>query len=100
VILVDDGLATGSTMRAAVEALRPQHARRLVIAVPVAARSVCEQFRSVVDDVVCVTTPEPFQAVGRWYEDFSQNNDEQVRDLLARAAGFGKRPNDLQTEAA
>jgi predicted phosphoribosyltransferase len=85
VILVDDGLATGSTMRAAAEALKRLGPARIIIAVPTAARETCEQFRRVVDDVVCVTTPDPFHAVGMWYEDFSQTSDEEVRDLLARA---------------
>jgi putative phosphoribosyl transferase len=86
VILVDDGLATGSTMRAAAEAVRQLAPARIVVAVPVAAAETCDDFRDVVDDVVCGQTPEPFQAVGLWYEDFSQTSDEQVRELLARAA--------------
>jgi putative phosphoribosyl transferase len=86
VILVDDGLATGSTMRAAAEAVRQLDPARIVVAVPVAAAETCDDFRDVVDDVVCGQTPEPFQAVGLWYEDFSQTSDEQVRELLARAA--------------
>jgi predicted phosphoribosyltransferase len=85
VILVDDGLATGSTMRAAVAALRRQDPARIVVAVPTAAPSVCQEFRALVDDVVCLITPEPFYAVGLWYRDFSQTTDEEVRDLLARA---------------
>src|SRR5205807_10188772 len=72
VILVDDGLATGSTMRAAAAALRQQHPARVVVAVPVAASSVCDEFRDEVDEIVCAATPEPFYAVGLWYEDFSQ----------------------------
>ncbi|TMD52185.1 MAG: phosphoribosyltransferase [Chloroflexi bacterium] len=85
VILVDDGLATGSTMRAAAEALRQQHPARLVVAVPVAAPSTCEEFRAEVDEIVCAQTPEPFFGVGYWYEDFSQTSDEEVHDLLSRA---------------
>ncbi|HEU0299586.1 MAG TPA: phosphoribosyltransferase family protein [Longimicrobium sp.] len=85
VILVDDGLATGATMRAAAQALRLQRPARLIIAVPVAAAQTCDQFRSEVDDVVCTTTPEPFYGVGMWYEDFSQTTDAEVHDLLARA---------------
>jgi predicted phosphoribosyltransferase len=85
VILVDDGLATGSTMRAAAAALRAQHPERLVIAVPVAPRETCQSLLDAADDVVCDTAPEPFFAVGNWYEDFSQTTDEEVRDLLARA---------------
>jgi predicted phosphoribosyltransferase len=82
VILVDDGLATGSTMRAAVAAvlhLRPAH---IVVAVPVGASDACESFGSEVDEVICIIEPEPFYGVGMWYEDFSQTTDEQVRALL------------------
>ncbi|HEX8201614.1 MAG TPA: phosphoribosyltransferase [Isosphaeraceae bacterium] len=85
-ILVDDGLATGASMRAAVAALRRQGPARIVVAVPVAARSTCAELRGEVDRVVCARTPEPFRAVGLWYEDFSQTTDEEVRDLLAQAA--------------
>jgi putative phosphoribosyl transferase len=86
VILIDDGLATGSTMRAAAEALRRLGPARIIVAVPTAAKETCDQFRDVVDDVVCVITPEPFHAVGLWYEDFGQTSDQEVRDLLARSA--------------
>lgn len=86
VILVDDGLATGTTMRAAAAALRRQGPREIVVAVPVAADQTCDEFRGEVDRVVCAHTPEPFLAVGLWYEDFSQTSDEEVRELLARAA--------------
>ena len=84
VIIVDDGLATGSTMRAAVSALRKMEPRAVVVAVPVAARSTCEEFRreGAVDDILCLRTPEPFQAVGLWYEDFAQTTDEEVHELL------------------
>jgi predicted phosphoribosyltransferase len=85
VILVDDGLATGATMQAAVRALRQQQAKRIVIAVPVAAPETCEMLREEVDDIICAVTPEPFHAVGLWYEDFSQTSDEEVRELLERA---------------
>jgi len=85
VILVDDGLATGSTMRAAAAAVRRQQPARVVVAVPVAAASTCDALRTEVDEVACVLTPEPFYAVGIWYEDFSQTTDDEVRDLLARA---------------
>jgi predicted phosphoribosyltransferase len=85
VILVDDGLATGSTMRAAAEALRQRGPSRIVVAVPVASKASCNEFRQEVDDVVCALTPEPFRAVGLWYEDFSQTTDDQVRELLHRA---------------
>jgi putative phosphoribosyl transferase len=86
VILVDDGLATGATMLAAVRALRQQQPARIIVAAPVAARETCEQLQSEVDDIVCAVTPEPFYAVGLWYEDFSQTSDDEVRDRL-RAAG-------------
>jgi putative phosphoribosyl transferase len=86
VILVDDGLATGSTMRAAAAALRAQHPERLVIAVPVAPQQTCESLLQDADDVVCATVPEPFFAVGNWYDDFTQTTDTEVRDLLRRAA--------------
>lgn len=82
VIIVDDGLATGSTMRAAVRALRKMNQRAIIVAVPVAAASTCTEFRAEVDDIVCLRTPEPFQAVGLWYADFSQTTDEEVHMLL------------------
>ena len=85
VILVADGLATGSTMRAAVQALRQQRPARIVVAVPVAAFATCEELRREVEEVVCFATPEPFMAVGRFYDDFSQTTDEEVHDLLASA---------------
>jgi putative phosphoribosyl transferase len=85
VILIDDGLATGATMLAAVKALKAQQPARIVVAVPTAAPDVCEQMRHEADEVVCATTPEPFRAVGRWYEDFAQTSDEEVRELLAVA---------------
>ena len=91
VILVDDGLATGSTMRAAAAALRKQQPAKIIVAVPVAAAATCDEFRAEVDEVVCAVTPEPFQAVGLWYKDFSQTTDEEVHDLLAQAAGREKR---------
>jgi putative phosphoribosyl transferase len=87
VILVDDGLATGSTMRAAAAALRQQQPARIVVAVPVSAPQTCDEYRMGVDEIICAVTPEPFYAVGQWYEDFSQTTDEEVRALLARAAG-------------
>src|SRR5918999_115065 len=85
VILVDDGLATGSTMRAAAAALRQQQPARIVVAVPVSAPQTCDEYKMGVDEIICAVTPEPFQAVGLWYEDFSQTTDEEVRELLARA---------------
>jgi putative phosphoribosyl transferase len=85
VILVDDGLATGATMLAAVRALRKQQPARIVVAVPTASPETCELLKSEADEVICAMTPEPFHAVGLWYDDFSQTSDEEVRDLLARA---------------
>ena len=85
VLLVDDGLATGSTMRAAVAALRHDEPRRIVVAVPVAAPATCDAFRDIADDIVCAVMPEPFHAVGLWYEDFSQTTDDEVHELLAKA---------------
>jgi putative phosphoribosyl transferase len=85
VILVDDGLATGSTMRAAAKALRQQQPAQLVVAVPAAAPETCEEFRSEADRVVCAVTPEPFYGVGAWYEDFSQTSDAEVQNLLRLA---------------
>ena len=86
VILVDDGLATGASMQAAARAVRRHEPARIVIAVPVASRATCDPFRAEVDEVVCAITPAPFYAVGNWYEDFSQTMDEEVRELLERAA--------------
>lgn len=83
VILVDDGLATGSTMRAAVLAIRRLGPARVVVAVPVGARETCEALRAMADEVVCALMPEPFSAVGRWYIDFSQTTDDEVRQLLS-----------------
>jgi predicted phosphoribosyltransferase len=85
VILVDDGLATGATMRAAVAALRQQQPARIVIAVPTASPDTCEAMKAEADHVVCAMTPEPFFAVGHWYEDFTQTADDEVRRLLARS---------------
>ena len=85
VILVDDGLATGATMRAAVLALRKEGPASVVVAVPVAAPETCKAFQTIADEIVCAETPEPFIAVGLWYEDFSQTTDEEVHDLLEHA---------------
>jgi predicted phosphoribosyltransferase len=82
VVVVDDGLATGSTMRAAVRALHQMEPKSVIVAVPVGAPSTCGQFRREADDVLCLRTPEPFQAVGIWYEDFDQTSDEEVHELL------------------
>ena len=84
-VLVDDGLATGSTMRAAALALRQLDPERIVVAVPVAARKTCQELGAEVDAIVCVSTPEPFVAVGAWYDDFAQTSDEEILDLLATA---------------
>jgi putative phosphoribosyl transferase len=86
VILVDDGLATGATMRAAITALRQRAAARIVVAVPVGAPDTCRELEKEADEIVYITAPEWFQAVGQYYEDFSQTSDEEVRQLLARAA--------------
>lgn len=85
VILVDDGLATGATMRAAITALRQSGPARIVTAVPTAAPDICEEFRKQADEIVCYMTPAPFLAVGRWYEDFGQTTDNEVCALLAQA---------------
>jgi predicted phosphoribosyltransferase len=85
VILVDDGLATGSTMRAAVAALRQEKPGRIVVAVPVAALETCNAFRDIADEIICAETPEPFTAVGQWYENFSPTTDDEVHELLERA---------------
>jgi putative phosphoribosyl transferase len=84
VILVDDGLATGSTMRAAIAVLKPQHPAKLIVAIPVAASETYNELKTEVDKVVCLMTPEPFYAIGLWYEDFSQTTDQEVRKLLAQ----------------
>lgn len=88
-ILVDDGLATGASMHAAIKAMRALQPARIVVAVPAAAPETCSELRAEVDDVICAVTPVPFHAVGLWYEDFSQTSDDEVRELLARAATGG-----------
>lgn len=94
VILVDDGLATGATMRAAVTALRQLGPKKLVVAVPTAPPETCEELASQVDEMVCVITPVPFYGVGLWYDEFPQTADQEVRDILEEAArtGTGERP--------
>jgi len=87
VIVVDDGLATGSTMRAAALAIRKQAPRQLVVAVPVSDRTVCASITDIVDEIVCLITPDILYAVGLWYEDFTPTSDEEVRDLLHRRQG-------------
>jgi predicted phosphoribosyltransferase len=89
VILVDDGLATGATMRAAVKALRQQEAAKIVVAVPVGPPDTCHEIEEQADETICLSTPPFFQAVGQYYEDFSQTTDEDVRELLGRAAQTG-----------
>jgi predicted phosphoribosyltransferase len=87
-ILVDDGLATGASMRTAILSLAAHHPVRVIMAVPTAPRSTCDSLEREVDEAVCVMTPEPFFGVGQWYTDFSQTTDGEVIDLLRRAAGF------------
>jgi len=91
-ILVDDGLATGATMRAAALAVRKHNPARVIVAVPVAAAETCDEFRADVDEIVCALTPSPFHAVGLWYEDFSQTSDEEVRELLRQSADHEESP--------
>jgi predicted phosphoribosyltransferase len=86
-IVVDDGLATGSTMRAAVAAARQEMPARIVVAVPVGARSTCEEFDQIADECVCILSPEPLRAVGCWYGDFSQTTDNEVRQALDMSKG-------------
>ena len=88
VLLVDDGLATGASMRAAVTAVRQERPRRVVVAVPIASPETCEAFRAEVDEVVCARTPERFEAVGLWYDDFRQTEDAEVHDLLEDARSW------------
>lgn len=95
VILIDDGLATGATIRAAAQALRQQQPARIVVAVPVSAPQTCDEYRIGVDEIVCAVTPEPFFGVGQWYLDFSQTTDEEVRELLAQAAELNNESKDF-----
>ena len=90
VVLVDDGLATGSTMKAAVQAVRAHRPARIVVAVPVGASDTCREFATLADEIVCSREPEQFRAVGQWYQDFSETTDAEVRDLL-RVANQGSR---------
>jgi predicted phosphoribosyltransferase len=95
IILVDDGLATGSTMRAAIAALRQREPARIVVAVPVGAPETCAEFQQEADEAICAVSPEPFYAVGAWYQDFSQTTDEEVQILLDEAAAtFSPAPKD------
>ena len=86
VILIDDGLATGSTMRAAAHAVRAQRPARVIVAVPVGAPQTCGELAAIVDEVICANTPEPFSAVGQWYVNFDQTTDDEVRELLRKSA--------------
>jgi putative phosphoribosyl transferase len=81
-ILIDDGLATGSTMKAAVQALRAYGPARVVVAVPVGSPETCREFADIADEIVCARSPHPFRAVGQWYQDFSQTTDDEVQELL------------------
>jgi len=92
VIVVDDGLATGATMRAAARAVRKRGPAKIAVGVPVAAPETCDEFRTEVDEIVCALTPDHFAAVGAWYEDFSATSDEEVRDLLRQAASARHEP--------
>lgn len=90
VILVDDGIATSATLRAAIAVLKPQQPRRIIIAIPVAPPAICRALESTVDEVVCLGTPEHLQSIGQWYQDFSQTSDAEVRQLL----GFPPQDSD------
>ena len=90
VILVDDGLATGASMRTAIRSLRSHRPGRIVVAVPTAPRSTCAALESEVDEVVCLMSPEPFYAIGQWYQDFTQTSDSEVVTLLGEAKAFGR----------
>ena len=90
IIIIDDGLATGATMRAAIASLRQAGATRIIAAVPVGAVSTCRKIEQEADELVCLYTPEPFHGVGQWYSDFSQTSDEEVLALLASAAALRK----------
>jgi putative phosphoribosyl transferase len=90
VVLVDDGLATGSSMKAAVRAVRARHPSRIVVAVPVGAPDTCRELADCADEVVCARMPQPFTAVGLWYRDFSQTTDEEVQMLLQRPEAVGR----------
>ena len=101
VILLDDGLATGATMRAAIMALRKLQPARIIVAVPTASCETCEELKPEVDDIICAITPDPFLAVGHWYQDFSQTTDDEVRELLARRQdpGEARPPQDMADSA-
>lgn len=99
VIVVDDGAATGASMRAAVVALRELGPRRIIVAVPVASRQAVHLLKAVADDCVCIIEPEPFYGVGMWYRDFSETSDDEVRALLANAARRWAATTSFATEA-
>lgn len=99
IVLIDDGLATGATMQAAIDALRRSSPSRIVVATPVASPQACELFRHVADECVCVITPEDFGGVGRWYRSFEQITDDEVRDLLARINEHDQRRHTKTREA-
>jgi putative phosphoribosyl transferase len=92
ILLVDDGIATGSTMRAAISVLRQEKPNQIVVAIPVAPSTVCEELQAEVEAVVCVKKPEPFYAIGLWYDDFSQTTDEEVQTLLAQPTVVADHP--------
>ncbi len=95
-ILIDDGLATGASMKAAIEGLKSRDPSKIIVAVPVAAPETCASFQDLVDEIICAETPEPFFGVGVWYKDFSQTTDEEVRSLLEQSREFsnvGERAN-------
>jgi putative phosphoribosyl transferase len=85
VILVDDGMATGSSMRSAIATLKPQHPAALIVAIPVAAQQACNKLKTEVEEVVCLMKPKPFHAIGLWYKDFPQTTDKEVRKLLTQS---------------
>lgn len=90
IVLIDDGLATGSTMQVAIQAIREKNPKRIIVAVPLAPRDTCQSIGAMVDEIICLRQPSPFHAVGLWYEYFDQTSDEEVADLLAMANNLGK----------
>ena len=99
VIVVDDGLATGSTMKVAVQAIRKQHPKRIIVAVPVASLSAIESLQTEADEVISLSTPEPLFAVGQWYDKFNQTSDKEVIQLLRAAQQFETKKNPIDTRA-
>ena len=98
VILIDDGLATGATMRTAIKSLRAHRPSRIIVAVPTAPVETCNALAKEADEMVCPMTPSPFFSIGEWYEDFTQTPDEEVVDLLNRARGFGRAATSVPKE--